>query len=621
MGTNHTTQVQARSGTVLPLSALVLSPTNPRTIRDDAAQRELVESVRAKGIIFPLLARPSDGGKFEIVSGSRRFQAAKTIGLVEVPVDVRDLSDREVREIQIIENLQRADLHFLDEAKAYSALLEIDPTVTAEVVAEKVGKSKAYVHARLSLNRLVPKLTNLCRENKVSVGVALSLARLTATIQQAALEYLDPRRRNQTGTITAGDIQDFLERQVYVDLKRAPFDTTSADLVPTVGGCTTCPKQAGNSPMLFPEIKQKATCSDPNCFQSKCAALVQITQKEYPGALKIIVGHPDYEDLKRAEKRKDLVPMSEYGEAGWRQSASGACEFTKDAVVVMGDTTTLGQHKLVCVQPKCPVHSTRRSSGGSLPHAPGIMNEERRKQVEELWQRRTRHAVRIAVHAAVRNTQAKDKDPFRSMPLEVLRFVVRECAYALKPMQDGMNYFEGLWPLPKGAKASDDYRSGHLDKLIGGAVDRPALIKILTDLVVAQDVAGKFSEGTNIVDLGKAYLVNLKQVAAPVEKEWAEKKRVSYAKRAARLAAEKKRVAKKAKPAAAGKAKPSKAAAAPGTCRHCGCTESTPCIVEVAGGGGTCSWTDKSKTVCSTRKCRAAEAKRKAPAKKGKAKG
>jgi ParB family chromosome partitioning protein len=105
------------------LGELVESPTNPRKLFDEPQLQELAESIRSKGILSPLLVR-RENSHFEIVSGARRYRAAQLAGLPEVPVRVVTLTDEEVLETQIVENLLRSDIHPFEEAKGFRALLE-----------------------------------------------------------------------------------------------------------------------------------------------------------------------------------------------------------------------------------------------------------------------------------------------------------------------------------------------------------------------------------------------------------------------------------------------------------------------------------------------------------------
>jgi hypothetical protein len=216
-------------------------------------------------------------------------------------------------------------------------------------------------------------------------------------------------------------------------------------------------------------------------------------------------------------------------------------------VVVFGESELIGKTLYVCTALHCKIHA--RTGRVPTPKKPGEIDPARAKQVEELWQRRTKHAVRVALHTAVREHQSKEKNSYTLMPLEALRLAVSEACKAIRPQQDGNQYLETLWIPPKGAKVqADSYHTGPLHKVIDNAQDHGTLLRVLLDCVVAQDVAGKFSGGELITTLAKSYSLNLKAVTAPVEKEWNEKKRVSYERREARLAKERAKAKKAAKP-------------------------------------------------------------------------
>ena len=136
---------------------LASSPTNPRKTFGPAQMAELVQSVREHGILTPILVRcwpaslawtGADMPFFEVVAGERRFRAARVAGLTLMPALVRDLSDAQVLEIQVIENLQRADLHPLEEADGYQHMMA-SHGYTADMIAAKIGKSRSYIFGRL----------------------------------------------------------------------------------------------------------------------------------------------------------------------------------------------------------------------------------------------------------------------------------------------------------------------------------------------------------------------------------------------------------------------------------------------------------------------------------------
>src|SRR5690349_8738274 len=131
----------------LPIGKCFESPTNPRGSKLEGPELdELVASIKEKGVLMPVLARPVKD-KFEIVAGNRRFRAATLAGLKEIPARVSEMSDAEAREAQIVENLQRADVHPLEEGTAYRKLIE-EAGYDVPAVAAKVSKSETYVRDR-----------------------------------------------------------------------------------------------------------------------------------------------------------------------------------------------------------------------------------------------------------------------------------------------------------------------------------------------------------------------------------------------------------------------------------------------------------------------------------------
>src|SRR5882724_7925316 len=135
----------------VPIGELVESTTNPRKTFNEQQLEELAESIRSKGILSPLLVRRQNG-HFEIVTGARRYRAAQRAGLEEIPVRVGTFTDAEALEIQIIENIQRADVHPFEEAQGFRALLDREGAdYTIEKIAAKTGKAASFIAKRLKL--------------------------------------------------------------------------------------------------------------------------------------------------------------------------------------------------------------------------------------------------------------------------------------------------------------------------------------------------------------------------------------------------------------------------------------------------------------------------------------
>src|SRR5713226_7506905 len=144
----------------IPLERIRESTTNPRRVFDESKLREFADNIRLHGVLQAILVRPTPGGEagmYELVAGARRFRASKLAAKSTIPSTVRDLSASECREIQLIENLQRAEIHELDEGIGYRSLMDLKPDFyTVETISAQVAKSPSYVKGRISLTELIP---------------------------------------------------------------------------------------------------------------------------------------------------------------------------------------------------------------------------------------------------------------------------------------------------------------------------------------------------------------------------------------------------------------------------------------------------------------------------------
>ncbi|HWP42650.1 MAG TPA: ParB/RepB/Spo0J family partition protein, partial [Blastocatellia bacterium] len=153
-------------GRMIPIDKLAPNPNQPRVEIGDLA--ELIASIREKGVLEPLLVRPSDvGGRFMIISGERRYRASLEVGLTELPCIEMDVDDRAVAEISLIENLQRKDLTPFEEADGLQALAERFG-YTHEEIARKIGKSRTSITEALSLAAIPPEIREACRRADIT---------------------------------------------------------------------------------------------------------------------------------------------------------------------------------------------------------------------------------------------------------------------------------------------------------------------------------------------------------------------------------------------------------------------------------------------------------------------
>lgn len=161
-------------GRKLPIDQVDPNPDQPRQMMGDLS--ELMSSIAEKGIIEPLIVRTRNG-RYQIIAGERRYQAAVQLGLSDVPVVIRDVDDREVLEIALIENLQRKDLTIFEEAEALETLAS-QAGYTHEEIAKNLGKSRSSITETMSLNSIPQNVRHLCKLGRIaSKSVLLQVAR------------------------------------------------------------------------------------------------------------------------------------------------------------------------------------------------------------------------------------------------------------------------------------------------------------------------------------------------------------------------------------------------------------------------------------------------------------
>ena len=162
--------------TKIPIAKLKPSPSQPRRLFDKNSINELAESIKSKGLVQPILVRPSptETGAYEIIAGERRWRAAQIAQLHEVPAVIRQLDDVESLEVAIIENVQRSDLSPIEEAAGYKRLIE-NHGHTQEVLAEIVGKSRSHIANIIRLLGLPQSIQDMIIEGKISSGHARAI--------------------------------------------------------------------------------------------------------------------------------------------------------------------------------------------------------------------------------------------------------------------------------------------------------------------------------------------------------------------------------------------------------------------------------------------------------------
>lgn len=165
------------------INDIVPNPNQPRKHFDETALNELASSIKVHGIIQPIVLNEAEDGKYMIIAGERRWRAAKIAGLETVPAYVRRFTEKQVKEISIIENLQREDLNPIEAAKAIKQLME-EYKLTQEAVSERIGKSRSVIANTVRLLTLPNEVVDMIETNKLSAGHAKILVALTDPIEQ-----------------------------------------------------------------------------------------------------------------------------------------------------------------------------------------------------------------------------------------------------------------------------------------------------------------------------------------------------------------------------------------------------------------------------------------------------
>lgn len=260
------------------IEKIIITNLNPRNHFNAVKLKELADSIKEKGILQPLLLRPKyeDGSNYtdiyKLVCGERRLRAAKMASLTDVPAIIRELDDNQVLEIQIIENLQRDDLHPLEEAEGYEELIKKNVYSSIDELAAKIGKSKSYIYQRMKLCSLISKTREMFYDGTLTPSTALLIARIPEEMQLEAAEKITDDKR-LGGAMTYIQAKRYIQDNYMLQLKAAPFNIKDKNLLPEAGKCADCPKRTGNQVDLFADITDsKDICTDPICFKKKEAA-------------------------------------------------------------------------------------------------------------------------------------------------------------------------------------------------------------------------------------------------------------------------------------------------------------------------------------------------------------
>jgi ParB family chromosome partitioning protein len=271
-----------------------------------------------------------------------------------------------------------------------------------ETIAAKIGKTTKYVVGRLKLVDLSPTVQTAFYEGRLTVAHALEIARLQPRDQERALAECFPGHRSVKAILkdrkaeatSVRELREWIEREIHLDLKNAPFDAGDTKLLPTVGPCTVCPKRTGNNPLLFPEIRNKSLCTAPSCYKAKVQALVELRVKPLleQGQKPVQVSEVPYWQARPSVA--DILYEGQYR----RAEREGECPNTRAAVVVDGRKAGTVLH--ICTEERCKTHG--RASRYEV--SPEEREQRRKIALAARIQKEARRRILLAVREKLPDT-------------------------------------------------------------------------------------------------------------------------------------------------------------------------------------------------------------------------
>ncbi len=619
----------------IPILQIVESRTNPRRHFDQENMDELISSIKEHGILTPLFLRPinrfciepgrvngqsgfwfvhdrdelakgeqaykdvlpmdpfktraeaeANCPTYEIVAGARRFRAAKAVGLTEITGRVREMTDEQALELQVVENLQRADVHPLDEALGYRALMDKAGHDVAAIAA-KVGKSESYVYQRLKLSELIEEAQQAFFAERITAGHAILIARLQPADQEKALEACfedDYGYAKLECARPTRELSQWIDEEIHLDLHRAGFKKDDADLVPGIGPCTTCPKRTGFVPALFPDISKKDTCTDRHCYHEKLEAHIARNKARLEEkGVQFLQVSTDYQSGKA--KDGEPLPRNRYVEIANKKDR---CESAQKAIVVEGREGH-GKTLEVCADPHCKKH--RPYNGGD-----GDRWRQEQKRAEQ--KRRREYTVRRKILSACTATVTW---PLERKFLELLAIGVFEGLWTDHQKEIAAHH---EWEAEKKKGGYGIDYDGMIRKRIPG-FSPPELASFLMELSVIRQIDGPGygNAKDRLLELAALCGVDSKAIEKNLiaEEKAKEAKKKVPSKKKAPAAQSSKTKGKSAKSDHERRAKWMKRKTKkPGTspldadqspddqdaCEKCGCTENSPCP-------GGCAWSER----------------------------
>lgn len=326
------------------LSQIVSDPNQPRKFFDAQKMLELRDSIIKHDVIEPILIRPIAGGLYMVVFGERRFRASLMAGetghgITHIPAMIRELTDHEALELQLVENLHRTDPHPIEDAHTFKKMLETHPI---EEIALRIGKSEKFVAMRIMLTDLIQPFQDIFFAEKMSLGQAVMLCKVSAESQAAIFTDEVPADWKENKGYMLDDISRLVNRESK-NLDSAPFNTEDAELYPEMGACNKCQYNSANTLQLFVEEQTVRICGNAVCYNIKCSRDYKQTIESVmvnPSVVFVAAFHYDEASKQKVKEVEKLnVPVLKAG--SWQKlempSLPDAQEGTEEDIELYND--------------------------------------------------------------------------------------------------------------------------------------------------------------------------------------------------------------------------------------------------------------------------------------------
>lgn len=381
------TEAQDLQYQMIAIDDITPNPANPRRIDDDHPSLiELAESIKNTGLINPITVRPAADG-FELLAGERRWRAAKLSGATSIACHIVKVSDEQAFDILTVENLQRQDLTWLEEANGVQAMLEHGRD--AETIAKSIGRSPSWVALRAKLSTLSDKWKKEAAapkrdkwdDSKISswpAGMLELVARMPKAVQE---EMLDDWSIKECETVA--DLKQEIDSKYLHLLSAAAWSLDDTKLLPRAGACSACPKRSSCQLNLF-ETQKGDTCTDVECWDAKADAFIKRSTADLQKA------HPNLVLMKMDYQDKTKGAVSQHDVKVVKQGAKGA----RPTLITSGD----GKGSLVYTVPLTKYDPSSSSGERKVSKASQKGSSKTvAERVEALQKRRDKHVCELFV--------------------------------------------------------------------------------------------------------------------------------------------------------------------------------------------------------------------------------